>query len=105
MTNLLCAQQSLALFSSPELPPAPSLNAPLMDLYIDIKQRETEEAKELVQRVVKALMVGVDGLIEAAREEQVEGDVRGVKRVMGEVGRVLGMGGMGALGGEGEMMP
>jgi hypothetical protein len=76
-----------------------------MDLYIDIKQRETEEAKELVQRVVKALMVGVDGLIEAAREEQVEGDVRGVKRVMGEVGRVLGMGGMGALGGEGEMMP
>lgn len=61
------------------------------------EKREVEKAKNLVERMVKALMAGVAGLIRVAGDEQETREVTAVARmmedVMSEVRDVLGFGG------------
>jgi len=97
LSNLLQAQVHLGLLALPQTP-VPSLESPL---ETTAEAQEETEVKQLMQRLIRTLQVGVDGLVSAAKVEEkaVSDDAAARGRMkqalgdlMGEMGKALGIG-------------
>jgi hypothetical protein len=97
LSSLLQAQIHLSQLVTPPVPP-PSLDSPL-EAAVEIQ--EEGEVKELMNKLIRALQTGVDGLVKVAKIEDKAGvDVpvaRGRMKqalgdLVGEMGKVLGFG-------------